>query len=239
MDEQNRKIWNERQQELKKALSHPRDHHTAVELFLIQHSMVHSARITNSGVFSFDDEVCQGLSEEAFRTIPPNGEHSIAWMLWHITRIEDMTMNTLIAGSPQVFDQEGWAGRLWCAAGCSARDTGNSMNRQEIEALSAALDFQALREYRLAVGLRTQEMIRQLQPGELARKVDPDRLQQLRSAGDVLETDGWLLEYWGRQKKAGLLLMPATRHNIVHFNEALRVRKKLESTMRRIDSSTT
>ena len=35
-----------------------------------------------------------------------------------------------------------------------------------------------------------------------------------------------LIVYWSKRDIAGLLLMPATRHNIVHLNEALRIKKK-------------
>jgi hypothetical protein len=33
-----------------------------------------------------------------------------------------------------------------------------------------------------------------------------------------------LLVYWSRCTITGLLLMPATRHNMVHINEALRLK---------------
>jgi hypothetical protein len=36
-----------------------------------------------------------------------------------------------------------------------------------------------------------------------------------------------VLEYWGGLTYAGLLLMPPTRHNFIHLNEALRVKKKV------------
>ena len=36
------------------------------------------------------------------------GSHSIAWFIWHMTRIEDVTMNLLLAGSPEVFSSANW-----------------------------------------------------------------------------------------------------------------------------------
>ncbi len=44
--------------------------------------------------------------------MPPGGEHSIAWILFHLSRIEDMTMNMLVAGTPQLFTRDDWAERL-------------------------------------------------------------------------------------------------------------------------------
>jgi hypothetical protein len=42
----------------------------------------------------------------------------------------------------------------------------------------------------------------------------------------VAEGAGYLLDYWGKQKVAGLLLMPATRHLMVHLNEAVRLKAR-------------
>ena len=95
--EPNRKSWNERQKDLRQALSRPEEHPQAINLFLTQHAMVHSAEMSRSGLFSFEDEVWEGLSADQLRRIPPRQEHSIAWLVWHITRIEDITMNLLAA----------------------------------------------------------------------------------------------------------------------------------------------
>jgi hypothetical protein len=40
------------------------------------------------------------MTEAQICCIPPKGGHSIAWTLFHLARIEDITMNMLIAGSP-------------------------------------------------------------------------------------------------------------------------------------------
>ena len=86
--EPHRKAWNQAQQVLRQALSHPTEYASAVELFLSQHAMVHSAVLASSGLWSFADEIWQGLDESAARCIPPAGEYSIAWLFWHIGRVE-------------------------------------------------------------------------------------------------------------------------------------------------------
>ena len=100
------------------------------------------------------------------------------------------------------------------------------MNQEEVARLSAQVDIEALRAYRIAVGRRTREIINQLKPGEGKQKIEPSRLQQLKDAGAVLDEAEWLIRYWGRLNKAGLLLMPPTRHNFVHLNEAIRLKQK-------------
>jgi hypothetical protein len=34
-------------------------------------------------------------------------------------------------------------------------------------------------------------------------------------------------EYWGGLTLAGLLLMPPTRHNLIHLNECVKIKKKV------------
>jgi hypothetical protein len=217
----NRKRWNEQQQALKVALARPAAHAQAVALCLEQHAAVHTAVMVAGAGWSFEDEVWQRLSEAAARRIPPKGEHSIAWMAWHITRIEDMTLNGLVAGTPQVFDA-GWASRL-CVP---VRDTGNASSREDIERLSAAIDLGALREYRQAVGRRTRAIIQALSPELVRRPVARAALEALLADGSVAPGASGLLDYWCGLTTAGLLLMPATRHPFVHWNEALRQKPK-------------
>ena len=67
-------------------------HDEAIQLFLRQHAMLHSARMAQTGLWSFEDEVLDDMSEEQIRRIPHNCEHSVAWAIWHIARIEDVTI---------------------------------------------------------------------------------------------------------------------------------------------------
>ncbi len=218
----NRQLWNRQHQALQRALARPDAHRQALDLFLSQHAMVHSAQVSQAGAWSFEDEVWDGLSDAAARCIPASLEHSVAWIMWHIARIEDVTMNLLVGDCPQVFDQGGWLQRTRA----TIRHTGNVMTRDEIAALSDALDLEALRAYRMAVGRRTREIVRQLAPADFGTKIAPGGLQRIRDQGDVLAAADEIVVYWSKRTKAGLLLMPATRHNFLHLNEATRIRQK-------------
>jgi hypothetical protein len=215
--------WNARHKALRAALSKTERRGEAVELFMQQHAMVQATQVSNCGLQTFEDEVWDGLDEPAFRAIPAGMEHSIAWVFWHLTRIEDMTMNVLAVGGEQIYERDGWHARL----GATARDTGNSMAPGEITALSAALDMDALRDYRLAVGRQTRKMVAGLTFEEITSPVRQERLQRLLDEGAVLPEAAGLLEYWGGLTVAGLLLMPPTRHGLVHINEALKIKKKV------------
>lgn len=221
--EPNHSFWNAQLKELRQALNHPEGDNRVVELFTGVHAMVHPSTPETKGLVSFDDEAWEGVSDEAARRIPDGFEHSYAWLFWHLARIEDMTMNVLAAGKDQLFFSEGWRERL----NAGACDTGNAMDPAAIVRLSEELDIQALKEYRAAVSIRTREVARGLDPKEYKHKVDPARLQRLLADGSVVPEAGGLLDYWGGLTIAGLLLMPPTRHNLVHLNEAMKVRKKL------------
>jgi hypothetical protein len=185
-------------------------------LFLSQHAALHSGEIDQIGSWSFEDEILNDLDEETVRRIPLNCEHSIAWCIWHISRIEDVTMNMLVAGSAQLLGEDKWQDRM----AVSAIDTGNLMDEENVVDLSAKIDIASLRTYRLAVGRRTREIVKVLQPADLSKKVDPRHLQRVADEGAVVEAAQGLIDYWGKRTIAGLLLMPPTRHNFIHLNEA-------------------
>jgi hypothetical protein len=195
------KAWNERHKQLRTALSDPAEHDQALDLFMIQHAAVHDSAVSNSESETWADSVWADLPEDIFRRIPQNEEHSIAWAIWHAARVEDVTMNLLVAGERQLLDAEDWLRRL----GVDFQHTGNAMSEAEITALSAALDMDALRAYRAAVGRRTREIVGALDPDVVTQKVDPARIQRIWDEGAVLEDAREIVDYWSRRTIAGLL----------------------------------
>jgi hypothetical protein len=109
-----RKLCLQRQTELRRVMTRSERHAEAIQLFLSQHAMLHSARMAaeeaGTEPWSFEDDVLDDMAEEQIRRIPQNCEHSVAWIIWHIARCEDVTMNLLVAGSPQVLNQDGLSG---------------------------------------------------------------------------------------------------------------------------------
>ena len=218
--EAERKLWNEQQKALRRALHSGEDYPAAQQLFLQQHAMVHCAEMSGAELWSYEDLVWQGLSEAEARRISPGADHSIVWIIWHITRIEDVTMNMLVAGGAQVMLGGSWHEQM----GVTIRDTGNAMTAQGVAQLSASINLEALRLYRLMVGRQTRAVVQRLSPPELTQKVTSSRLQKLVREGAVLPAAQDVLAYWGGLTIAGLLLMPPTRHSFIHLNEAMKLR---------------
>lgn len=218
------KNWSKRQKQFREMLLGSNQHDHAIKLFLHQHAALHSAQMAGTGTWSFEDEVLNDMPEQKIRRIPQNCEHSVAWAIWHIARIEDTAMNILVAGGPQILFSEEWFDKLEI----EARDTGNAMSDEGVTALSSSINIEMLRSYRMAVGRRTRDVVKQLSPSDLSHKVESARLQQVLDEGAVVAEAQGLIDYWSKRNIAGLLLMPATRHNFVHLNEAQKLKKDAE-----------
>jgi hypothetical protein len=220
--ESQRKSWNKQQTEFRKILLSFSQHQEAMQMFLSQHAMLHSMEMAQTESWSYEDEIFENLTEEGMRRIPKNCEHSVAWNLWHIARIEDVTMNLLVAGELQIFHRGNWQERMKV----SVRHSGNAMDMGGVADLSARMDIQALRAYRMTVGRKTREVVKGLQPEELKQAVQPSRIQQVADQGAVLPAAQGIIDYWSKRNIAGLLLMPPTRHCFVHLNEAAKLKRR-------------
>ena len=218
----NRKLWNDNHQKLNRLLAKG-DRDAAIPLFLEQHAMVHSAKVTNSKLWSFEAELLDDMSEWEMRLLPEGGEHSIAWILFHLSRMEDITMNLLVAGTPQLFARDDWAGKM----NVSIRHSANKMGEQCVAELSASIDLRCLLRYRTAVARRTRQIVKKIQADDLQRKVDPAHIEMLLREGAVTPEAIEIADYWSKKTISGLLLMPPTRHCILHLNEGMRIKERI------------
>lgn len=224
--EDRKALWNSKQTLLRSFLSKTDKFDEAIQLCLEQHAMVHSSEVSNIMKVTFEDELWEGMDEQIFRTMPTAKDATIAWNIWHSTRIEDITMNILVTGEKQIINTDNWIEKM----NVTVCDTGNAMTDEEIIELSSKLNMQELRNYRAAVARKTREIIKNLKPADLKRKMESNRLQRILDEGAVSEAEGskWLVDFWGRKNVAGILLMPVTRHNMVHINDSIRLKKKIK-----------
>ncbi|TKC18995.1 DinB family protein [Robertmurraya kyonggiensis] len=227
MDKDQLKVWNENHKNLKEIIINPEQHSQAVQLFLDQHSLVHSSTIGRTSLTTLEDALLRDLDETTFRQYPvsnPDTKNSIAWHLWHITRIEDMTMNILIANEQQVL----FTHHLLEKMNIPFVHSGNDMSEEEIALLSSSIDLESLLTYRTAVGTRTQEIVSSLNSGDFNLSIDHNRIERLFEENAVMARSNWLTDYWSKKNIAGLILMPATRHIFLHLNKSIRVKDKLQ-----------
>jgi hypothetical protein len=227
-----RKLCLQQQTELRRVMMDSNRHDEAIQLFLSQHALLHAMKMSQTEAWSFEDAVLDDMTEEQIRRIPQvatsNVQHSVVWLIWHIARCEDITMNLLVACSPQILLQDNWLDNMKVAV----QDTGNAMDQAELVHFSNTVDFESLRAYRFAVGRRTREIVMELKSTDLRRKIEPSRVQQVMDEGAVVEAARGIADYWSKRDVAGLLLMPATRHNLIHLNEALQLKRRSKNDIR-------
>lgn len=231
MDLAHRRAWNENHKRLTEIIVKPSEHQRAIELFLKHHALLYSSEMSGDGIHTLEDYILDSLEERIIRQYPvnaPDTKNSIVWHLWHIARIEDMTMNILVADGQQVLHSDQWLQKM----NIRFHHSGNSMPDDHIAVLSSNIDIDALLEYRIAVGRKTRKIVNSLQPGQFRDKVKECRIKRLFDKNAILQEASGIAEYWSRKTIAGLVLMPATRHNFLHLNKCTRIKSKLHRSGR-------
>ncbi len=215
------KDWNPKQKSLKSFLSN-NDEKEAVALCLQMHSQLHDSQLSLIAN-SYQDMLINDLSEMCFRHMPFDSFSSIAWNLWHITRIEDAVCNILIADESQIFSKT-----LKKRMGASLMDTGNAMDLKEAVVFSKAIKMNELLYYRYKVGEKSQKIIKGLSRLDFKNKPHKRQLDRLLKENVIInhKESIWLLDFWSKKTIAGLLLMPITRHQIVHLNNCMKLKAK-------------
>ena len=104
------------------------------------------------------------------------------------------------------------------------------MTDDEIICLSEQVNKRELINYRNAVGRRTRELLKSLTPGDLKRKPSDASLERLVSEGGLLEVKQsiWLKKFWGSYTVTGLILLPLTRHHMIHLPDSVRIKELIE-----------
>lgn len=217
-----RKELNPLQKGLHEAMRGNIDPQEVIHRFLLLHAILHSKRVVASSQWSYEDLLLDNLDEESFRRIPEGQEHSVVWIVWHLSRIEDVTMNLLIAGRDQVFERGDW----WKKTRSPIKHTGNGTGLDVAKSLSEQVDLVAMREYRFAVDRSTREIVSSLTQADFSCKMDPERLVRIINEDAVIQAGIGVVEYWSRRDVAGLLLMLPTRHTIIHWNEAYKLSRQ-------------
>ena len=179
-------------------------------------------------LISFNEE----LSREDFDSIQfinADGYHSktIAYSIWHIFRIEDIVVHTLISENEQVFFSGNYQERI----NSPIITTGNELVKEQIVAFSKQLNLKELYSYIFEVKDSTEKIINNLSYDELKKKISEERKEQLKSLNVVSDDKNavWLIDYWCNKDIRGLIKMPFSRHWIMHIEASLRIKNKIHS----------
>lgn len=170
------------------------------------------------------------LKKEDFSAIPyinAEGYHSktVAYSLWHIFRIEDIVLSTLIKNEEQVFFKGDHCKKI----NSPIITTGNELVKMEIAEFSRKLDIDALYSYIWEVKSATEDWLSGTQYSDLKRRFDESDKERIRLTNTVStdENSAWLIDYWCGKDIKGLISMPFSRHWIMHVEACLRIIRKL------------
>jgi hypothetical protein len=119
--------------------------------------------------------IWETVPEDLLRQRPHPRVNSMAWNLWHLTRVEDAGVNRFVVDRPQVLDEGGWMVQMdlpW-------RHHGSGMSFAEVDELDQRIDLQALRRYSGAVRERTREVVAQIDQVDLDAVLSRERAQMI------------------------------------------------------------
>ena len=108
-------------------------------------------------------DACNGTDEQ-LHFVPQGGSHSIAWCLWHTSRIEDAIINGRARQAPLIWTEQ-WAERI----GLPFDGTGNGMSDEEASEVHIK-DMDAFRAYQSAVFQQTEQYLDSIADEDLQRE---------------------------------------------------------------------
>lgn len=104
----------------------------ALQVFLRDHGQVH-ARAVAAHPFSRFDRILDGLTEAELRSSYA-GLNPVAWIVWHMARVEDAALSRIVFMVPSLREEGDWGRRLRVPRG----DDGFAMTAAEVAEVAAA-----------------------------------------------------------------------------------------------------
>lgn len=173
------------------------------------------------------------ITDEQFSAAPfinADGYHSktATYSIWHIFRIEDIVVNTLIRNREEVLFENDFIAKI----NAPIVTTGNELIKEEIVSFSEKLDIDALYEYAEAVKASSEEWLKTADGDILKQSFSEADKERIRSRNVVSGSDeaAWLIDYWCGKDISGLIKMPLSRHWIMHVEAAVRIINKIKKS---------
>ncbi|MBQ9848025.1 MAG: hypothetical protein IJO64_03085 [Clostridia bacterium] len=199
-------------------------------LALELHSLVHPAEVSELAIPTIADTVFEYMRSRGQNLLVPREDYEtdlhyagtktvpLCWYFWHIYRIEDIVSNVLMANQDQIFNSE-WQRKI----NSSITDTGNALEFEETVDFGQTLNIDALYEYMVEVAKNTRNIIKNLSLDQIKSMVPEEWVMRILEEGGVT-TDFrsvWLLVFWGRLTRGGMILTPLTAHHMMHLPACL------------------
>ncbi len=125
------------------------------------------------------ERVLKGLSQDDLNWQPRPECNSIGWLTWHLTRLQDDHIASLM-DEEQLWTKDGWHARFDRPA--EAKDLGFSQSPEQVAAFQSP-DVETFLDYHRAVLERSKRYFLTLSAADLDRKLDEPWFQPLPTVG--------------------------------------------------------
>ena len=109
-------------------------------------------------------DACNGTDEQ-IHFVPESGSHSIAWCLWHTTRIEDLIVHFRIKETDPIWSED-WAKKT----GLPFDGFGTGQSDEDAQKVTIT-DMDAFKDYQDTVWAATDNLLQSLTDKDLERQV--------------------------------------------------------------------
>lgn len=176
-------------------------------------------------LFNMYKDIFNSCSLSHFKEMPLSTEKTIAYYMYHLMRIEDISLHTLILNEDQVFHQKAYQEKLQIPI----TTTGNELDGEEILKFSSQIHIPELKNYVYEVFHKTTEIVSQMTYEHVRMKVSAERKENLLALKSVSKDENafWLVDYWCKKDYLGLIKMPFIGHQFLHLFACMRIMKKL------------
>lgn len=148
---------------------------------------------------------------------------TIAYSLYHVFRIEDIVLHSLIKEENDILETKDYQTKL----NVTSITTGNELKSEDIGLFSKSIHVDELWKYMNDVYSATNEYLSRITFNELKRKFTENDIARINALHVVDTTEAWLIDYWCSKNILGLMGMPFSRHWLMHFKASLKIKNKI------------
>jgi hypothetical protein len=170
----------------------------------------------------FERTVLRPTPGELLAARPGGAGNSLSWLMWHLARVEDVVVNAVVRGRPQVLLAEGWGPRL----GVDDARVGTGFTDDEVARFSREADPVEVDAYWQAVRAGTAGWLKEVPLTDL--DVVPDFDARLAVAPPIVPDEAkWLLDLWRGRSTGWFVRFPVIDHGFLHLGQMQEIRGRL------------
>ena len=146
---------------------------------------------------------------------PGERGNSVAWLMWHTARTEDMALNSLIQGTPQILIDGDWGNKL----GIDATHIGTGLGDDEVADFTKELNVEAVDEYWQETAKASYRWLKSISETDL--DFVPDFEERMASSPPVIASGGSELatQFWKGRNTGQLFQGLVIGHGFIHVGQ--------------------